>query len=351
MNVVQIVKNYGPIGGMEEYVFRLCMELAAKGTEVTVLCQANHVKAPGNVEVVELGIHRKPHWVSHFRFSSKVNNWLRNHPSKKRIVHSHERQNSHQLTTFHTTPFGTGKRRKFLHWLSPRHQLFEYLERRELAGQKVQAVVPVSTQLGEAIHRKYPAIDIPIKNPIYPGVSMEPADPDNRKPPPKDGGTIGFMGREWKRKGLSRVIKIWKYLKCTRPKLKLKIAGVHSVELSGTHLLGEKGLQVLGWTEDKEQFYKEIDLLIHPAKREAFGMVIAEALTACVPVLCSTECGASEIVSSDQGRCIPVDASTEIWRSAASEILDKSPCKSSYNRSWSIVANEYQELYAEISKC
>ena len=73
-----------------------------------------------------------------------------------------------------------------------------------------------------------------------------------------------------------------------------------------------------------------------------------EALTSCVPVLCSTECGASEIVRSDQGKCIPVNASTEIWGRAAAEFLDKPQRQSSYSRSWCRVADEYQELYTSM---
>ena len=334
MKIVQVVKNYAPNGGMEEYVYRLCNELAVKGNDVTVLCQSSSTKSSSDVEVVELGTYRKPHWISHFRFSAAVDHWLNNNLDSNRIVHSHERQKSHHVTTFHTTPFCTGSRKKLLHFLSPRHQLLEFLERRELKSHSVKAVVPVSGILLRAIRQKHLAINAPLKEPIHPGVLIKPVVPKDRNPPPKNGGTIGFMGREWKRKGLHRVIEIWRFLKIYRPDLSLKVAGFPVGEFSDKTLLGEEGLQVLGWIEDKETFFKEIDLLIHPAKMEAFGMVIAEALTSCVPVLCSTECGASEIVRSDQGKCIPVNASTEIWGRAAAEFLDKPQRQSSYSRSW-----------------
>ena len=113
MKVVQVVKNYGPIGGMEEYVFNLSKELASRKIPVTVLCERQITKPPHGIHVVVLGKHRKPHWISHFRFSAKVDCWLRHHPDEDRITHSHERQRSHHLTTFHTTPFGSGKKKKF----------------------------------------------------------------------------------------------------------------------------------------------------------------------------------------------------------------------------------------------
>ena len=49
--------------------------------------------------------------------------------------------------------------------------------------------------------------------------------------------------------------------------------------------------------DDKSKFFNSIDVLVHPAKLEAFGMVITEALSFGVPVLCSSECGAAEIIS------------------------------------------------------
>ena len=65
------------------------------------------------------------------------------------------------------------------------------------------------------------------------------------------------------------MIEIWRELKRTRPKLKLHIAGVSLDAIA--HLLnpGDTDIEVLGLIKDKESFYQSIDLLIHPAKREA----------------------------------------------------------------------------------
>jgi UDP-glucose:(heptosyl)LPS alpha-1,3-glucosyltransferase len=345
MQIVQVVKNYGLVGGMEEYVFRLTEELSLKGVSVTVLCEREFGKASSGIEVVVFGGHRKPHWISHFRFSAKVDRWLRQNPKENRIVHSHERQSSHQVSTFHTTPFNFDRKRSLLHRVSPRHLLFERLEKREIVGNQVKAVVPVSSSLGEMLEVKHPSARELITPPIHPGVALNGLSQATRKSVPADGGVIGFMGKEWQRKGLPQVISVWRELKKERPKLAIRIAGVSSDEI--IHLFGknEHDYEVLGFIKNKESFYESIDLLLHPAQKEAFGMVITEAMTSGVPVLCSTECGAAELVDEDFGIQLPFSASIKEWYAAASAILKDSYPKKIFSRAWHQVATEYLNIY------
>ncbi len=348
MKVIQVVKNYGPIGGMEEYVFNLSKELAARETEVTVLCEKQITKSPRGIRVVELGKHRKPHWISHFRFSAAVDRWLREHPDENRITHSHERQNSHNLTTFHTTPFGAGKKKKLLHRASPRHLLYEYLEKRELMGPKTKAIVPVSDNLGKALLQKHPSMKPLLRGPIFPGVALE-AEGNWTRPDVKEkGGTIGFIGREWERKGLPKVIEIWSELKKVRPALKLRVAGVPQGEISELLHQSNEGVEVLGWIDDKRSFYQSIDLLLHPAKQEAFGMIIAEAMTAQRPVLCSAECGAASLVTKEYGATLPAANGTEDWTNAAHRLLSNFTPAKNFSRTWKQVASEYRAIYEEL---
>ena len=88
---------------------------------------------------------------------------------------------------------------------------------------------------------------------IHPGANLLTNSPIKRSVP-MDGGTLGFIGKEWKRKGLPKVINIWRELKKRRPYLKLKIAGVSMEMIS--HLLQnqEEGLEVLGIIKDKKTF-------------------------------------------------------------------------------------------------
>ena len=331
---------------MEEYAYRLTQELFKLGFRITVLCERNYSNDYRGINVIELGVHSKPHWLSHYRFSRKVNRWLLENPKSDRVIHSHERESSHHISTFHTTPFNLGKP-WVLKFSSIRNYFYEKLENRELFSHSVQAIVPVSNRLGDLIRQKHPSCSNRIEVAIYPGVELKLPSTQSKREVPKEGGTIGFIGKEWKRKGLLKVINIWRELKKSRPNLKLKIAGVRAEACS--HLIGktDTNIDILGFVKNKELFYRSIDLLIHPAKLEAFGMVISESLAMGVTPLCSSECGASEIIKEGTGASLPHNSEISIWAEKASELLESNYVVD-YRRDWSTVATEYKKIYSEI---
>ncbi len=331
---------------MEEYAYRLTQELFKLGFRITVLCEKNYSRDYRGINVIELGVHLKPHWLSHYRFSQKVNLWLLKNPESKRIIHSHERESTHNITTFHTTPFNMGKSWIFK-FSSLRNFFYEKLERRELFSPSVRAIVPVSNILGDLINQKHPSCSSKIKSAIYPAVALQGCGSSRKSEIPIDGGTLGFIGKEWKRKGLPKAIRIWHELKKCRPNLKLKVAGVTKEIISHQLNSNDNGIEIVGFVKDKELFYHSIDLLIHPAKLEAFGMVISEALAMGVPVLCSSECGASEIIKDDTGASLPYNSEISIWAEKASELLE-SNFLVDYQRNWSTVAVDYKKIYSGI---
>jgi len=349
VNILQIVKRFGLVGGMGEYVFRLSEELSNSGSKVTILCERAYNSNPKGVDVIELGLSPKPRWFAHYKFSKEVNRWLAQNPNNKRIIHSHERQSMHHVTTFHTTPFRQVKP-LVTRFLSFRNFFYERLERRELFSDSVKAVVPVSNLLGEMIKRKHPMSESLLRNAVHPGIFKETEGGFSQKKVTSDSGTLGFIGKEWKRKGLPKVVEIWRKLKKARPKLKLRIAGVSTEMIAHLFVPEDKDIEVLGLIKNKESFYNSIDLLVHPAKHEAFGMVITEALAMGVPVLCSSECGASEIVNHQQGGSLPENASISEWISKSENLLSYSHSQILYDRPWRQVAHEYNSIYSSITK-
>ena len=345
MQVVQIVKRFGPVGGMEEYVFKLSTELIKLGCEVTVLCEKSFSENTSEVKVYELGPSAKTKWFSHYQFSQKVSKWLAKKQNKTRIIHSHERQSSHHVTTFHTTPFCHG-RSPFFRFLSLRNFFYEQLERRELKGRNVQVIVPVSNRLGEMMLVKHHGIKEKLSDAIYPAVSITNENSIRNLVPP-DGGTIGFIGKEWKRKGLAKVVQIWRDLINVRPSLRLKVAGPLSEKVNHLFYSDEEGYELLGFIDNKAEFFRSIDLLVHPAKLEAFGMVITEALSCGVQVLCSRESGAAEVVCANAGSVLPENYHFKEWSNSANSLLS-CPKQFSYSRSWQSCAEEYRKVYETI---
>jgi UDP-glucose:(heptosyl)LPS alpha-1,3-glucosyltransferase len=341
-NIVLIVRRYGPVGGMERYVWEMSRKMAVLGHQITILCeQLCSESAPEGMHVVELGcVSPKPRWLAHLRFSAKVSAWVAAHSSEHMIIHSHERTGVHQFTTFHGPPFAAVKNKPWWQRISLRIAANLWLEYREVCGSQVKAVTPNSPLIANALRQYYPAIASRLTAPVAPGVSPIPARPDRQISP--TGGIIGFVGKEWKRKGLDIAVAIVAEVRKQRPDLILMVAGPDPNHIRHLFQTWEGGFQLLGET-DSTPLYAQFDLLLHPARQEPYGMVIAEARAAGVPVLVSDACGiASEL---DQDAVLNIHASISDWATAIeTQIGQQMP---SVQRSWKTVAQEQIAIYRQ----
>ena len=69
--------------------------------------------------------------------------------------------------------------------------------------------------------------------------------------------------------------------------------------------LGIDDLRFTGRITDMDAFYQQIDLLLHPALREPYGNVVAEALIAGVPVVATAVDGVPDVIRDGvDGRCV-----------------------------------------------
>ena len=342
--LLHIVRRYGPVGGMERYVWELTGQLAAMGHQVDVLCERIHADStPNGVRCTELGeATPKPRWLAQLRFSRRVSLWIANNQDQRHIIHSHERTAVHHVTTFHGPPFATVRERSWNRRASLRAQANLWLERREVCGAQVHAIVPNANTIGAMLNRFYPCIGNRLTKPVTPGVSPGPARPERIAP--ANGGVIGFIGKEWKRKGLEIAISIIGALRRTRPNLELWVAGPAPSEVEGLFAGWQGGYRLLGEVDSRD-FYPEFDLLIHPARAEPYGMVIAEAMAARVPVLVSAQCGAACEVSQRHGDVLEIDTPVKAWAKAANALLARKASPPGFERPWSQVAQDYTALY------
>ena len=350
-HIVQLVRNWGPVGGMESYVWHLSHALAEHGSRVTIVCEKAHeTSVNSGIKVIELGVLRpKPRWVLYWRFANQIEVIVQSiRRQGKCIVHSHERSISHDLTTFHSMPFAAIKERSIWRRLSVRVWAYLRMEARELGASPDPAVcvVPVSVVIANAIARYYPSVVNQIVAPISPGVMAMPTRP--QRIVPEDGGTIGFIGKEWGRKGFALFMQIAQQLQLHRPKLQVVVLGPEETEVA--HLCRDYPGQIefYGW-QASEPFFQQLDLLIHPASSEAYGMVIAEAMACQVPVLVSDACGAAADVSLRHGRVLSLNESVNQWAQVADALLRDTQARIGYARPWSQVAAEYQAQYQRIS--
>ena len=54
MKLLHIVRRYGPVGGMERYVWELSLSLRDMGIPVTVVCERCYGEKPVGIDVVEV---------------------------------------------------------------------------------------------------------------------------------------------------------------------------------------------------------------------------------------------------------------------------------------------------------
>lgn len=347
LEILHVVRRYGPVGGMERYVWELTGELAAQGHRVGVLCEEVCApEVPSGVDVFPLGaLWHRPRWIAHLCFSWRVRRWVGNRASEPWLIHSHERTGNHQVTTFHGPPFARIRSRPLWRRASLRVAVHLWLERREVCGPKVRAVVPNSRIIAEQLREYYPDAIPNLVDPVVPGVALSPVR--SFRPVPGDGGIVGFVGYEWRRKGLEMAVRIARGLVATRPKMEFWVVGPDPGEVrrlfrdfGGTHRL-------LG-TARTADVYPKMDLLLHPALQEPYGMVVAEAMAAKVGVVISDQCGVAETVNERYGAVLSLHDPLDHWIAACHKVLERSDPWPGYTRSWNRVAREYERLYRSL---
>jgi UDP-glucose:(heptosyl)LPS alpha-1,3-glucosyltransferase len=106
------------------------------------------------------------------------------------------------------------------------------------------------------------------------------------------------------------------------------------------------GAELLGRTNPQD-FFGRIDILVHPATDEPFGMVMSEALTCGVPVVFSDQCGAADHLCSEGLRVLPVNSPASDWAANLAALAGKTfpPLGP---REWSDLGFEHEGLYEDV---
>lgn len=346
MKLIHIVRRYGLTGGMERYVWEVTRALAKAGHEIQVICEYSVGEIPPGIIVHELGrMVYRPRWFYYWRFGRRVEKWLALHPQPDWLIHSHERVSMHDVTTFHGPPFATSRDKSWWKRVSLRVAMQMYMERREL--RQARAIVPNSEIIARQLAHYYPEYAHKLTSPVVPGVL--PSVMHTFRKVPQDGGIVGFVGKEWQRKGLPLAVTIVAQLHNTRPNLELWVIGPPAEEIQHLFAGWQGGYRLLGWRADAQHFC-DIDVLLHPAKAEPYGMVISEAMAAQVPVVVSDACGAAAQVSAAAGRVLALTAPIEQWAQAVAQQLERTNAPPIFERGWDMVAEEFLVIYRNVEK-
>ena len=345
MKIAQIVRRFGPVGGQERYVWEVCLQLANEGHEVHVFCHEYDciTSQAKNIHIhLQKVLFAKPRWLNALLFDHSLRAQL--HKGQYDLVHSHEKTREKSCVTIHSTPFAKVLKKPWYYRLGLRFFFNMKMECRQLFSPSNLHLIFVSKSIRKETLACYPELESRPYSIVHPGSSLplqsQRSNPKSRQP------KVGFLGREWKRKGFERSLSILKPLG-ENGKIQFISAGFPSEELPTE--IDKSWHEHREWVHDLQSYFNSIDLLIHPAKEEAFGMVVIEAMSQGIPVLISDRCGAGEVLHDPCGKSLPLENEDASWRAQLLELLEAPPPKA-YERSWKIVTQEHLSLYKQLSK-
>ena len=343
MNIVFIVRRFGPVGGMEKYVYELTKALLGLGVSVKVICNSTEIEEQierldfyfvGNPIV-------KPRWLSMVIFSWKVGKVLRKLNFSNHVIHSHERSAFHDVTTFHGPPFAKVKLKPWWKRISLRIKVWLYLEKRELCSKNVKIIIPNSQLISSQLQIFYPQCKSRITQPGYPGIDFQ----ENIYK--KDDNLVLFVGKEWKRKGLAKAIEIVKRVNEKNKEINFIVIGPKDDEVKHLFKHYHGNYQVLGWI-DPAKYYEKAKLLIHPALEEPYGMAVSEATSYGTRVLISKNCGIASRVTDLSGSVLSHDDSLDTWSEFFIKELDNEKPAKLVGETWHELALKHIEIYKKV---
>ena len=153
--------------------------------------------------------------------------------------------------------------------------------------------------------------------------------------------TIGSIGRFVEKKGYKYLIDAINILKIEGLDIKLIIGGDGSerinLEKQVIKLGLEKNIEFSGWVDDKDTFFKKLDIFCLPSTDEPFGIILLEAMERSRVIIATCSGGPEEIIRDNQDGLI-VDVKSSIDIAQKIKILIQNPdfskklTKSAYER-------------------
>jgi len=306
LKIAVLIKNFNRVGGAEKYAVETTRRLAQRKHEISLYSWAADAEA-----VSGLRFHKVP---NRMRFSSVLNLYAFSREVSRLmkgknydVVLSHDRTSSQDIAVIHTFSYKSGVdgysllRKIDQLYLSPRSGLHLWLDKRQMNS---SWLVAVSEKIREDIHNFYDRrdhVDV-----ITPGIDIQKFTPsfiaENRDRIREEEGftenemVVLFVGSEFKRKGLDRLIP------AIKGPMRLLVAGRgeklgYYQGLAEKHGAGRK-VRFLGLVSDVNRYYAASDVVVLPSRIEAFGISLLEGMACGLPVITSAGTGCADLIDS-----------------------------------------------------
>jgi UDP-glucose:(heptosyl)LPS alpha-1,3-glucosyltransferase len=333
---------------MERYVYETARALAERRHQVSIMCRAAHDQTEGSPSIETLVLPTpvvSRGWQDRCFFARAVSKAFDTDPRMHAfdIIHSHENTTVQNVSTEHGPCTLAGLRKapwKFSDYSAIRNLL---LERAKFGSNSLSALVCCSAQVEKNALTSYPRLQTKLRAVITPAYSyLAPAGAKASR-----GFTLGFVGADWRRKGLVKALEAFRILQQTDPRWTMVVAGVEKERLPGKLLSDLPGGVGFPGRVDPSDVFAGVDILIHPAREEPFGMVIAEALSLGVPAVISDRCGCAAHIRAEGLKIVGYDTAADGWAAACLEVHKKQAHLWS-QRTWADVAADYERLYERV---
>lgn len=131
--------------------------------------------------------------------------------------------------------------------------------------------------------------------------------------PVKEGGTVlTCIAELHERKGHKYLLEAFKKLQTEMPTLHLMLVGTGPLEKElKAKYDANPNIHFLGWREDIPQILKATDVLVLPSLREAFGLVVIEAMASGTAVVATDNGGTKDIIEDGKSGYLVPPASVE----------------------------------------
>ncbi|MFV0422733.1 glycosyltransferase [Oleidesulfovibrio sp.] len=310
-----IVKYCDPSTGGEGVAYRFCQYLKANDVPFVMVCGRNKdPQGPLSENVVTLGMLRPTRLLKYASFFYRAEQYIAQH---KGLPFSFEYVRGAAIvrqTGVHATflqrsleglPEDVRRRKSRSRTWNLYNTYVPLQERRVLSSPALRRILVPSEMTRDEVCESYPEHCSKVAV-IHNGVNKQrfaPATLQQRKsarerfwPDAADKRIVGFAGNIFMRKGLAHCIGS---LRMLPEDVVLLVAGGDNAEpyLQQARLLNvDRRIRFAGSVSDMPVFFHALDAFCLPTRYDPFGLVIAEAVAAGIPVVASAQAGSAEII-------------------------------------------------------
>lgn len=372
LKIAFITSSFGhQYGGAEAYGVDLMRELA-KRHDITVIGYAYDSACGLNLPFIPIPFSKRwPSWLRSYLFAREAERIIQ--AGDYDLVHSHMNGWCGDVDILHVKSVryrwlnkANSRWQKIYAWLSPRIQMYLWLEKKRvhIKPPKRTAVVSASLkqQLQHAYETKYP-FDV-----ITPGVHLPIIDPAVRLASRKrlgfnDEDTVTILvARNPLKKGLNTILQA---LYTLPSHLKLLVVGSpEHVKNQLNSKLKQKDLLsrvvFINQTADMACYYQTADIALHPTFNDSFGMAPLEAMAYGLPVIMSDAkyCGFAQYATHKKNAYLLTDPHNAAeLNTALNEVMINNELRLQLKQqgyelastfSWENIAKQVESIYVDI---